>query len=848
LKPTKPRFAPKVAKVASVSRVAKMLVAAEERGPILSREEEFLEEGGDPEELHRWGDPDEVMRLLGSYTGDGRTHDDFPMQRHDAHKLATQWPKPPEVVFSVEPEVRAKLATYCSGLDCETKLIQPGRNTPTLVVTGYQAADGRHTIVGGDEADPTTHARAFLAFTDAVLRSYVDGLSEVKPTSAEPLALALWERQKAGSGLLTNQNIAFDFCCIAEAAHQADVKLGLVGKPESWFDAVMSRIFEALDLGCVEDTMLRERLIDLAEGTLGRDFASLTAKGTPRKKRYTLASLSTNYLNVDLDKLTYRLDYYKYHNKPVETLSEGAQKYVTDDVEAALQVATQQQVRSEQNGLAVGSRIPNSSEQTKAAFSLQLVSSWGCRTSLSKVQELDAELDHWQRKLEYVLKDSGLIRKTGAGAGSRDMKRLHELVREGYKKANLDVPLTKSKNGKGGGNVSTKGSVLEDIAMIRLRQRKGEEGTSEDRLEADGTIDETELFNEPLYAYSQYASVQKLQTTYLPTLYSGTDKPINTRFETLLETGRISSYKPNLNNLPRGGTKTVLLRLQARVRECFVPRPGFVFSSVDYAGLELATLAQVYIWFFGSSKMADAINAGMDLHTLFAADQLLHLPYEEVLGRKKEPRIADMRQLAKPANFGFGGAMGAEAFCDFAKQSYNVYLTVEEAKELKTKWLAQWEMAPYFAKISTLMKAGYDDFGKSLGDIEQFISGRIRGKARYCAVANGFFQSLAADGAKAALYTIQKESYLQSGRLYGARCFAFLYDETILELPEERAADMAPIQAELMIAEMEKFTPDVKITAVPALMRCWIKSAEAVYDASKRLIPWEHPVPKALNA
>ena len=42
-----------------------------------------------------------------------------------------------------------------------------------------------------------------------------------------------------------------------------------------------------------------------------------------------------------------------------------------------------------------------------------------------------------------------------------------------------------------------------------------------------------------------------------------------------------------------------------------------------------------------------------------------------------------------------------------------------------------------------------------------------------------------------------------------------------------------------MVAEMKKYVPDVKVKAEPALMRFWTKEAEAKYDASGRLIPWD---------
>lgn len=664
-----------------------------------------------------------------------------------------------------------------AGLDVETFLIQPGRAAPPLVVTGYQTERGvKDTVV------QRNHAQWFLDWTMPLLR---DGVP------------------------LVNHNIPYDFAVIAaDAYEQHGPEMG---------DKVLQRIFALLDAGLVEDTMLRERLIDLAEGTLGKDWGDVTKDGNPRRKRYNLKALAKGYLGVDLDKTSWRTGYAAFAGKSLSEYPQGAREYVQADVTAALQVADAQARRA---GMW---RVPNSSEQSKAAFAFQLLSTWGIRTDAQKVRQYDADLDREARRFQRIVREQGLIRPDG----TKDMKRVHALVEKAYEEAGLDVPKTET------GKVSTAGAVLEDIALIRLKN------TGSLTYKPDGSVDETSLFAEPLYAYSQLVSIQKLQGTYLPVLYSGIKQPINAGFETILETGRSSWFNPNLTNLPRGGSKTLLQRLQARVRECFVPRPGYVFCSVDYDTLELRTLAQVCLWLLGRSKLADALNEGRDPHTMMAADQFLHCSYEEAIKRKKDKDVVEMRTLSKAVNFGLPGGMGAESFRDFAKASYDVILSSEEAKNLKTKWLAQWpEMPDYFRVISSLVR-GFDDKGNGIGDIEQFVSGRIRGRARYTAMANGFFQALAADGAKAAVYRLAKACYLTNGELFGSRSVAFIHDEVIMEHPEDTASERAGVQARIMCEEMQHVVPDVKITASPALMRCWYKGADAVYDSKNNLVPWE---------
>jgi len=666
-----------------------------------------------------------------------------------------------------------------AGLDCETYLIQPGRAAPPLVVCGYERPDGTRDVVVQKE-----HAAWFLAWTERLL-------AEKTPLAGHNVS-------------------AFDFCVIAADAYERH--------GDEMGDRVLRRIFDLLDAGLVEDTLLRERLIDLAEGTLGRDFTDVTKDGNPRRKSYSLKSLAKRYLDVDLDKTSWRTGYAALDGVPLSAWPQGARDYVIDDVNVARRVADAQAQRA---GVW---RIPNSAEQSKAAFSFQLLSSWGMRTDAQAVRQYDADLDREARRFQRVVQREGLIRSNG----TKDTKRVHALVEKAYDDAGLEVPRTET------GQVSTAGAVLEDIALIRLRAAGGTV-----TYKPDGSVDETSLFDEPLYAYSQLVSIQKLQGTYLPVLYAGIHKPINAGFETILETGRSSWFNPNITNLPRGGSKTLLQRLQARVREAFVPPPGYLLCSVDYDTIELRTLAQVCLWLVGRSKLADALNEGLDPHLMLAADQFLHAPYEEVLKRKRDKDVVEKRTLSKAVNFGLPGGMGSESFRDFAKASYDVILSSDEAKALKTKWLAQWpEMTDYFRVIAGMVR-DYDDKGNQVGDVEQFVSGRIRGRARYTAMANSFFQGLASDGGKAAVYALAKACYLRGGALFGSRSVAFIHDEVLMLHPEATASERAKLQAEIMCAEMQAVVPDVKITASPALMRRWYKGADAVYDSKNNLIPWE---------
>ena len=221
-----------------------------------------------------------------------------------------------------------------------------------------------------------------------------------------------------------------------------------------------------------------------------------------------------------------------------------------------------------------------------------------------------------------------------------------------------------------------------------------------------------------------------------------------------VNTGRTSSSRPNLQNPRR----------EPGVRECYVPRPGYVFASADYEAAELHTLAQICLHFFNHSILAKQLNAGIDPHLSFAAN-LLKIGYEDAVLRKKsgDSRVSEMRQMAKAANFGFPGGMGPSTFRVYAK-GYGIDLNQEQAAELRKKWIEAFpEMQEYFQFISSIVGRG------STGNISHLVTRRRRGCVNYTAACNSFFQGMAADGAKRALFEVQKHCQSKpESALYGS--------------------------------------------------------------------------------
>lgn len=534
--------------------------------------------------------------------------------------------------------------------------------------------------------------------------------------------------------------------------------------------SLLPLVFRAYDEGRIADTKVRQQLIDIANGDLKFRWIHKPDGSVERTKtKQGLADLVALYFNRHLKKHdTYRLRYHELDGLPIDQWPREAVEYAAEDAKSTYEVYLEQQ--------RLHGEIANEREQTKAAWALHLMSVWGVRTDAELTAALRADLEKQRHGLLEAIAPFGIYRADG----TKDMSRVRELVRASR---GAFVPLTAS------GQVSTEKEVLASCEHPALQ------------------------------ALAEVSNIDKLLSTYLPVLERGAIAPVCARYNVLVETGRTSCTDPNLQNPPRKGG----------IREAFIPRPGFLFASCDYDTLELRSLSQICLDFFGQSSMAEALRRGEDLHLNLAA-QILGISPEEAVARKKETLIKEQRQLSKIGNFGFPGGMAPKTFVEYAA-GYGATISESQAQKLYDAWLIAWpEMKLYFQRIQSLTGVGD-------GRVTQVRSGRVRGGVSFCSCANGFFQGLAADGAKEALYAVAKEAYTdRDSALYGSRPVIFLHDEIIAEVPEARASDAADRLGQVMRDSMQKWIPDVPITCSPVLMRRWWKGAEGLRVDGK-LVP-----------
>lgn len=374
------------------------------------------------------------------------------------------------------------------GFDVETHIIRPGMLFPKLVCVS--TFDGQTKNI-------------YLA---------KDGVAEILRLLGDP------------NVKLIGHNVSFDLGVIVAEA----IELG--------YDEhiVLSLVFDAYAQDRIIDTMVRAMLVAIAEGKF-QEF-----DGQRRGKQFGLDMLALTWLHKKIQKQdTWRLHYAALEHVPLAQWPQDAIDYAQTDAEITWLVSQAIDNYAIAEG-SVSGEIPDQHRQTRAAWVLHLMAGWGVRVDEEMVKVVRENLEH-QRKASYGIMDlwgifkkdrHGNHKKTKKGALQKDLKRLRELIADGYAQQGETPPLTDG----------------------------GKSGKKEIKTSADAARDSGHV---AAIACADVASAEKLLSTYVPALERGTGGiPVTSSPNVLVASGRTSWTKPNLQNPPKING----------IRECIVPR------------------------------------------------------------------------------------------------------------------------------------------------------------------------------------------------------------------------------------------------------------------------------------
>jgi DNA polymerase-1 len=250
-------------------------------------------------------------------------------------------------------------------------------------------------------------------------------------------------------------------------------------------------------------------------------------------------------------------------------------------------------------------------------------------------------------------------------------------------------------------------------------------------------------------------------------------------------TGRMSSAKPNLQNLPR----------DPGYRACFRPAEGCVLIKADYEQVELRIAAEMA----PDARMKGAFAEGKDLHAITATHLRGNGEVEDV--------TPDERQLAKAVNFGLIYGMGAKALAKYARTNFGQELDEAMAEDIRRSYF---EAYPGIRNWQQLQGRKTET---------RTVLGRRRildGDHYYTARLNSPIQGTGADGLKLALAKMW-----ESRDDVDAFPVLAIHDEIVVEAPEEKAHETREWLTTCMVEGMAAFLQEVPVKVEIAVKDSW---------------------------
>ena len=291
-------------------------------------------------------------------------------------------------------------------------------------------------------------------------------------------------------------------------------------------------------------------------------------------------------------------------------------------------------------------------------------------------------------------------------------------------------------------------------------QKKTKTGYSTDAATLEKLRDAWPEFIEPLL---QYREVEKLRSTYGEGLLAeiAPDGRIHATFnQTVARTGRLSSDRPNLHNIPVRSEEGRLFR------KVFVAGPGHSLLIADYNQIELRCIAHLA----GDPGLIAAFTSGEDIHNATAARVF-----------SVDPASVTLEQRSKAKMVSYGLAYGMEAYG--LGQRLNI-ATEDAALILNAYFEAFPNVKQYMdSTVTEARMRGYTEtlFGRRRPIPELSNPNfRIRQAGERQAM-NAGIQGLAADIFKVAL--VRLDDALERGG-FASRITLQVHDEVIVEVPD----------------------------------------------------------------
>ena len=239
-------------------------------------------------------------------------------------------------------------------------------------------------------------------------------------------------------------------------------------------------------------------------------------------------------------------------------------------------------------------------------------------------------------------------------------------------------------------------------------------------------------------------------------------------------TGRLSSFDPNLQNIP------IRTEEGRKIRRAFIAQPGTKLISADYSQIELRLLAEIA----DITALKRAFREGTDIHAL-TASEMFGVPVKNMPG--------EVRRRAKAINFGiiYGiSAFGLANQLGISREEAGSYIKkyFERFPGIRAYMEATKEACRRDGYVKTLFgrKCHYPDIVSSNASIRSFNER---------AAINARLQGPAADIIRRAMIRVPPALAKEN---LGARMLLQVHDELVFEVPEDEVDATLPVVKKVM--------------------------------------------------
>ncbi|HSW88237.1 MAG TPA: DNA polymerase [Candidatus Saccharimonadales bacterium] len=234
--------------------------------------------------------------------------------------------------------------------------------------------------------------------------------------------------------------------------------------------------------------------------------------------------------------------------------------------------------------------------------------------------EIEMPMAHilWKMERKGILLDTQQLKVVGEDIDKKIAATQEEITKETGGGININSPIQLGQ------------FLFEKIGVPLGKTKTGRYATNEAEL--------SRFANQfPIIAHLlTYRELSKLRSTYVESLIQKVDEHdrIHTTYsQVTVNTGRLSSSNPNLQNIPVSST------IGLEIKSCFIASPGKTLVSFDYSQQELRILAHLT----GETALIQAFTEERDVHSL-TASKLFAVSYESVSPQQ--------RAVGKTINFG----------------------------------------------------------------------------------------------------------------------------------------------------------------------------------------------------